>query len=126
MKSVEMNLEKIVPMVLPAQFIQATRDSGYKGLGSALAELVDNSFEADATEVSIQIQHVREDEEEDVRVLISDNGKGMDPETLHHALQFGWSSRFNHRDGVGRYGMGLPNSSLSQARRVEVLSSYRD
>ena len=126
MKTLEMNSEKVVPMVLPSQFIQATRDSGYKGLASALAELVDNAFEAEATEVSIQMQHVREEEDEDVRIVVSDNGKGMDPDTLHHALQFGWSSRFNRRDGVGRYGMGLPNSSLSQARRVEVLSSHRD
>src|SRR4051794_2848236 len=103
-----MSTEVVVPMVLPAQFIQATRDSGYKGLASALAELVDNSFEAQATEVSIQIQHVREGGQEDARVVVSDNGKGMDPDTLHHALQFGWSSRFNCRDGVGRYGMGLP------------------
>jgi hypothetical protein len=121
-----MSTEHTVPMVLPSQFIQATRDSGYKGLASALAELVDNSFEAQATEVSIQIQQIREEGEEDVRVVVSDNGRGMDPETLHHALQFGWSSRFNNRDGVGRYGMGLPNSSLSQARRVEVLSSQKD
>jgi hypothetical protein len=27
-------------------FIQATRDSGYKGTGSAVAELVDNSLQA--------------------------------------------------------------------------------
>ena len=29
-------------------------------------------------------------------------------------------TRFNDRSGLGRYGMGLPNSSLSQARRVTV------
>src|SRR5690348_1845911 len=37
-------------------------------------------------------------------------------------LRFGGSSRFNDRSGLGRYGMGLPNSSFSQARRVDVYS----
>jgi hypothetical protein len=46
----------------------------------------------------------------------------MDKKTLRQALRFGGSSRFNDRAGLGRYGMGLPNSSLSQARRVEVYS----
>jgi hypothetical protein len=52
----------------------------------------------------------------------------MDPFTLRHALRFGGSTRFNDRTGLGRYGMGLPNSSLSQARRVTVYTwrSARD
>jgi hypothetical protein len=44
----------------------------------------------------------------------------MDARTLRTALRFGGSSRFNDRNGLGRYGMGLPNSSLSQAKRVTV------
>src|SRR5258706_1805262 len=33
------------------RFIEATRDSGYKGTGSALAELVDNAVQAQASSV---------------------------------------------------------------------------
>src|SRR6185436_12799636 len=44
---------------------------------------------------------------------------------LKLALQFGGSTRFNSRNGAGRYGMGLPNSSLSRARRVDVYSWTR-
>lgn len=55
-------------------------------------------------------------------VVISDDGIGMKPSVLRIALQFGGSTRFNSRESAGRYGMGLPNSSLSQARRVEVHS----
>lgn len=51
-----------------------------------------------------------------------DNGHGMDPEVLRGALRFGGTTRFNNRSGLGRYGMGLPNASLSQARRLEVYS----
>jgi len=58
-------------------------------------------------------------------VADNDNGRGMDASTLRHALQFGWSSRFNQRDSSGRYGMGLPNASLSHSKRVELWSSMK-
>ena len=102
------------------KFILATRDSGYKGTSSAVAELVDNSLQAGAIEVCVTIT-VDEDEENDPIVLtVLDNGCGMNTRTLRTALRFGGSSRFNDRSGLGRYGMGLPNSSLSQAKRVTV------
>jgi len=101
------------------KFIQATRDSGYKGTPSAVAELVDNSLQAGAGRVEISITR-GEDPEFPIEVTIADDGSGMDPFTLRQALRFGGSSRFDDRNGMGRYGMGLPNSSLSQARRVGV------
>lgn len=110
-------------LIVPAHFIQATRDSGYKSLGSAIAELIDNSFEAKARNVAVRIERLPGSRVQDVHVSVADDGSGMDAFTLQHALQFGWSSRFNQRDSHGRYGMGLPNASLSHARRVEVCSS---
>ncbi len=101
-------------------FIVATRDSGYKSTASALAELVDNAIEASATKVEIQVDKLQEHDGEQYEVLIIDNGKAMTEKELNLALQFGGSSRFNSRNQLGRYGMGLPNSSLSQCRRVEV------
>src|SRR5215212_1997032 len=103
-------------------FIIATRDSGYKSTASALAELVDNSIEAGATKVEIRINKIQEQASEQYEVLIIDNGKAMTEDELNVALQFGGSSRFNSRNQLGRYGMGLPNSSLSQCRRVEVIT----
>jgi hypothetical protein len=103
-------------------FISSTRDSGYKSLSSALAELIDNSIESGATKVHIKVQKQFNPEEEQFEVCVVDNGKGMTKEELTVALQFGGSTRFNSRSQFGRYGMGLPNSSLSQCRRVEVIS----
>ena len=37
-------------------FIQSTRDSGYKSTSAALAELVDNSIEANARNIHIIIE----------------------------------------------------------------------
>ena len=110
-------------LIVASHFIEATRDSGYKSLGSALAELIDNAFEAKATAVHVVMDRGDKADNSESLVCVSDNGRGMDTETCRNALRFGWSSRFNQRDSHGRYGMGLPNASLSHARRVEVLSS---
>src|SRR4026208_16885 len=98
------------------RFIQATRDSGYKGTASAISELVDNSIQAGATRIELSVATTTSsDEEKAVEVSVLDNGSGMDPFTLGQALRFGGSTRFGDRSGLGRYGMGLPNASLSQA-----------
>ena len=103
------------------KFIQATRDSGYKGTASAISELVDNSIQAEATRIALSITATTSgDGEKAIDVSVLDNGCGMDPLTLRQALRFGGSTRFGNRNGLGRYGMGLPNASLSQARRVTV------
>lgn len=105
------------------KFIQATRDSGYKGTASAISELVDNSIQARATRIDISVRAGTASSDEDdlgMEVSVLDNGGGMDPFTLRQALRFGGSTRFGDRNGLGRYGMGLPNASLSQARRVTV------
>src|SRR5216683_5323372 len=106
------------------KFIQATRDSGYKGTASAISELVDNSIQAGATRIAISVTATTTgaEEEKEIEVSLLDNGCGMDPFTLRQALRFGGSTRFGDRTGLGRYGMGLPNASLSQARRVSVFT----
>jgi hypothetical protein len=103
------------------KFIQATRDSGYKSTSSAISELVDNSIQAGATRIAITVvAKASDNEEKAIEVSVFDDGCGMDPATLRQALRFGGSTRFGDRGGLGRYGMGLPNASLSQARRVTV------
>ena len=118
------------------KFIQATRDSGYKGTSSAVAELIDNALQAGATSITVSLTVDEEEEERPIVLAVIDNGSGMDSKTLRTALRFGGSTRFDDRKGLGRYGMGLPNSSLSQAKRVtvytwnskhgRVLTSYLD
>jgi len=109
------------PLVRFETFIQAIRDSGYKGTASAVAELIDNALEAKAKTVRIDL--VTEPGTDRVSTIrIEDDGEGMTPGVLQTALQFGGSSRFDSRVGLGRYGMGLPCSSLSVAQRVDVWS----
>lgn len=106
-------------IIVVEKFIQATRDSGYKGTESAVSELVDNALQAGARHIWLDIS-LAGNAPFPVRIAVMDDGSGMDKRTLRQALRFGGSSRFNDRSGLGRYGMGLPNSSLSQARRFEV------
>jgi hypothetical protein len=107
------------PLVLHETFIQATRDTGYRSTASAVAELVDNALQARAKKVRIFIEP-EPHSGDDLAVSVLDDGQGMDAATLRRAMQFGGSSRFNDRNGTGRFGMGLPNASVSQARRIDV------
>jgi len=120
MKAAEKLKEQSCSIVAIDRFIQATRDSGYKGTASAISELVDNSIQAGATRIAISVEERKQDDEDALEVSVLDDGCGMDPFTLRQALRFGGSTRFGDRKGLGRYGMGLPNASLSQARRVTV------
>jgi hypothetical protein len=105
------------PIISDQNFIIATRDAGYRNLATALAELLDNSIQAGSTCVRI---FVDAEASPCSQIAVLDDGRGMDAAALRTALQFGGSSRFNDRSGQGRFGMGLPNSSFSQARRFEV------
>lgn len=118
-------------IVRPDRFIQATRSSGYKSTAAALAELVDNSLEANATRIEIKfvqeaggdkVKKGAKSKQRITAVVVRDNGDGMSAETLRRSLSFGDGTRFNSRVSLGRFGMGLPNASVSQAKRVEVHS----
>jgi hypothetical protein len=109
--------------------IDSMRDNGYKNTAYAVAELIDNSIQAGASRVDlicIEKNKVNEGSQRRIKkvdeILILDNGKGMSAATLHLALEFGASENKADSEGMGKFGMGLPNSSISQCKRVEVWS----
>ncbi len=110
------------PVVFNQTFIEATRETGYRSTSAAVSELVDNSVQAGAKNVRIFIREVKRNEAGGIELSVLDDGSGMNAKTLRRALQFGGSMRFDDRTGFGRFGMGLPNSSVSQARRVDVFT----
>ena len=104
--------------------VEAMRDSGYKSTTHALAELIDNAIESGSTAIEVFGVSRRDDASGRfaIRELsVLDNGEGMDGVTLRGSLRYGHGTR-RQRDGIGRFGLGLPNSSMSQARRVDVWS----
>lgn len=118
-------------IVPPQLVVKAMRDSGYRNAAYAIAELIDNSIQAGATKVELlcgeRRQLVRQRERTQIsEIAVLDNGTGMNADVLRMALQFGNGTRLDDRSGIGRFGMGLPNSSISQARRVDVWSWQDD
>ena len=112
----------IVPTALA---VNAMRDNGYKNAAYAIAELIDNSIQAEASSVELLCLEVEEQLPQRRRkriraIAVLDNGVGMDSEVLRQALQFGNGTRLNDRSGIGRFGMGLPSASISQCRKFEV------
>ncbi len=114
--------------IVPAHLaVKAMRDNGYKNAAYAVAELMDNSIQAEATEVELICMEKSEFLNQRTRsqiykIGVLDNGSGMDENTLQISLQFGNGMNLDEaaQVGMGKFGMGLPASSVSQARMVEV------
>ena len=127
MKSNDQFISGSVDIIPTELAIQAMRDSGYRNTAYALAELIDNSVQADAKSVEVFCLHENvtinnRNRSKMSEIAVLDNGRGMSADVLRVALQFGNGTRLLDRSGIGRFGMGLPNSSISQSRRVEVWS----
>lgn len=90
------------------------RDIGYD-LPSAVADLVDNSIDAGATAVAIDV--CRKGEWSFVR--IADDGRGMTERVLDEAMRYGSRRSYGGRD-LGKFGLGLKTASLSQCCRLTV------
>src|SRR5688572_28417515 len=72
---------------------------GYK-IGEALADLVDNSLDEKAKNILIRIVRTPE---KIARVIIADDGEGMDDATLKEAMRFGGGDK-DGDDQLGKYG----------------------
>ncbi len=112
-------------IIPPDLAISAMRDNGYKNTACALAEIIDNAIQANAKIIELVCVESRQRVKNRTRrrtsaIGVLDNGEGMSPETLRIALQFGNGTHLRDRKGMGRFGMGLPASSISQCRRLEV------
>lgn len=113
------------PLVPTHLAVKAMRDNGYRNTAYAVAELIDNAIQAGATSVELlccerDVLVTQRTRRNIHQVAVLDNGSGMSMSTLNAALQFGNGEHLNDRDGIGRFGMGLPSSSISQCRKVEV------
>lgn len=99
--------------------IESLRGLGYS-TSTALADIIDNSISARASEVDIQFEW----NGGDGYVHVLDNGEGMDDASLDNAMQLGARNPLEERSAhdLGRFGLGLKTASFSQARRLTVAS----
>ncbi len=102
--------------------IEALRGLGYT-TATAIADLIDNSISAGATDVSIGF--VWRDQLSLITIL--DNGSGMEDAELERAMRLGERSPLENRstNDLGRFGLGLKTASFSQCRRLTVASKKR-
>ena len=113
---------------------ESLRDAGYKNTAYALGELVDNSIEEDAKGIDIMLFESfktsgtqRRWKIEEIGIL--DNGNGMSPFQLRCSLRYQdganqrkWTRSKEGGKKMGKFGVGLPQATLSQCRRVDIWS----
>ena len=100
--------EEVIPSA--KRLINSLRSLGYE-FPTAIAELVDNSIEANATEVSVNVEF----DGENSWVMIADNGIGMSNDKLIEAMRYGSDSTYNDKS-LGKFGLGLKTASFSQSK----------
>lgn len=98
--------------------MESTRAIGYS-LEAAVADIIDNSLTALATKIDIDFFPIG-----DAYIAIIDNGVGMTSDEITNAMQYGSKNPNEVRvqNDLGRYGLGLKTASLSQCRRLTVVS----
>lgn len=111
-----MNAHDVTPY--PSEIAPSLRNLGYS-LKTAVADLVDNSVSAGATEVQVsffwngELSYIR----------VSDDGGGMVESALQEAVRFGRDPSKERQPGdLGRFGLGLKFASWSQCRCITVRS----
>ncbi len=101
-----------------ASFFESMRDVGYT-METALADIVDNSLTARATTIDIFA-----DVDPDFTVSVVDNGHGMTRDELFEAMTYASRDPRDAREksDLGRFGLGLKLASLSQCRKLTVVT----
>jgi hypothetical protein len=96
---------------------------------SAIGEVIDNSIQAKAKTIAIDVKYspatTQAGLEPITSILFGDDGDGMSKDVLHRCLQLGYSSRYNDRSGIGRFGVGVTLGAINQCKKVELYSKQK-
>ena len=110
-------------VIFPASLaLRALRSTSYKDTAHAVAELIDNSFDAGATQIGVALL-VDGPNAQPHEIAVLDNGHGMGKETLRKSVQYGFSGCDSELDQpLGKFGVGLVAASFSQCSDLTVMS----
>ncbi|MDH6298224.1 ATP-binding protein (plasmid) [Agrobacterium salinitolerans] len=111
------NIEEIELPPDPERVIVGLRDTGYE-FDTAVADIVDNSIAANATHVQLWLAA---DLRGNIRLMIADNGDGMNRDGLINAMQYGSKARPSAAS-LGKYGLGLKTASTAFCKKLSVIS----
>ncbi len=92
---------------------------GYS-LADALADVIDNSIDAGAKNILIQLNRTSDALH---RIAIVDDGCGMTGQKLDEIMQFGVKTQHKSTD-LGKYGIGLKTASFSKCAAFTVVSRF--
>ena len=105
----------------PERVIEGLRDTGYN-FNTAMADIIDNSIAAHATQIDI---HINMNPKGEITVYIADNGDGMNMEGLINAMTYGSKVR-DDLSSLGKFGLGLKTASTAFCRALSVVSRAED
>lgn len=102
--------------------IESMRSLGYS-FSSAVADLIDNSISANCKSIEIISEPSM-----NPSLILLDDGCGMSKTKLYEAMRYGSSNPLEERapEDMGRFGLGMKSASLSQCRRMVVVSKQND
>jgi hypothetical protein len=116
---------KPIPAMLAGRALQSLRESGYT-LAAALGEVIDNSIEANANRIWVDLREVQRGKRKAIdRIVAADDGDGMTDDILHHYLQLGYSTRYMSETTIGKFGVGAKLAALNFSTRIDVWSKTR-
>ncbi|MGU8348055.1 ATP-binding protein [Clostridium perfringens] len=102
--------------------IESMRSLGYS-FEAAIADLIDNSISANAKNIRIKLMP-----SDNPKLIIFDDGCGMDEYEIEEAMRYGSKNPLEKRkeNDLGRFGLGLKSASLSQCRKLLVVSKKNE
>lgn len=117
MKNLHNNFEDVTPN--PEFLIKSISEQGYS-FEAAIADLIDNSISAGATQIEILI----DTDKEPFTLFLADNGVGMSQDQLKKCMKFPSQSPDDERvkSDLGRFGLGMKTASFSQTRKFSTVS----
>jgi hypothetical protein len=118
------------PLFNSKRALESQRRNGYRNTAAAAREIVDNALEAGATKIHVVFDRGADEKyaraESVTSIAFIDNGSGMLPAMARYALCLGGGTHFDDPAFIGKFGFGLPNSSINQTKRVEVYTKTAD
>ena len=103
------------------RLVESLRYLGY-GNYEAIADVVDNSIDADAEHISVRVLQ----RGGQPQISVADDGTGMSHSILDQAMRLGSLTSRDLNSDLGKFGMGLVTASLSIARNCHVITRGPD
>ena len=114
----------------PRRELEREHAHGYK-LEEVVADLVDNSIDANADNIWVIFaeetytnkvpQEKKYKTKDSFFLIVIDDGSGIDEEGINSVMDFGAPRVYDELE-LGKFGVGMKSSSLSQAKEITLLS----